>query len=296
NVEEGYPNQEVFGVLNPSFTKFDITDFSMDEFPPLNSNAGPIVIPTDGETLLQMKIQGRTMQSPLLYAFEIDKYREVFLMGENIWKWRMQSFRNQQDFQNFDDFIGKLMLYLSSNKGKNRLDVDYESVYEGSNDTKIKASYFDEAFVFDSNASLLLKLKNTKSGSSQDIPMLLKNNFHEADLTDIPPGEYTFTVLVTNENRSKSGSFTILDFDVEKQFLSTNYKKLEQLAVTTNGKLSFPNKTDSLIQSFVNSERFVPTQKGTKNIVSLIDFRVLLGIIIAALAAEWFIRKYNGLT
>ncbi|MFK7811311.1 MAG: VWA domain-containing protein, partial [Maribacter sp.] len=47
NVEEGYPNQEVFGVLNPSFTKFDITDFSMDEFPPLNSNAGPIVIPTD---------------------------------------------------------------------------------------------------------------------------------------------------------------------------------------------------------------------------------------------------------
>lgn len=296
NIEEGYPTQEVFGIINPSFTKFDITNFSLDDFPPLSSNAGPIVIPTDGETLIQMKIQGRTMQSPLLYAFEIDEYREVILMGENIWKWRMQSFRNNQNFQNFDDFIGKLMLYLSSNKGKNRLDVDYESVYEGSSDVKIKASYFDEAFVFDVNASLLLKLKNTKNGSSKEIPLLLKNNFYEADLTDIPPGEYTFTVIVEQENRSKSGSFTILDFDVEKQFLSANYKKLGQLASATNGKLYFPEKTDSLLQNLLNDNRFVPTQKGTKNVVSLIDFRMLLAIIIAALAAEWFIRKYNGLT
>lgn len=294
SVEDGYPTQAVSGVLNPLFSKFDITDFSMDDFPPLDSNSGTIRV-DEGEALIQMKIFGATLKSPLLFALDNENGKEIVLAGENIWKWRMQSFRNNQNFQNFDDFIGKLMLYLSSNKGKNRLDIDYESVYEGSNNARIKASYFDEAFVFDSNASLLLKLKNKENGSSQEIPMLLKNNFYEADLTDIPPGQYTFMVNVEKENRSQSGSFTILDFDVEKQFLSTNYKKLGQLATATNGKLYFPNKTDSLIQNLVNDNQFVPTQKGTKNIVSLIDFRVLLAIIIAALAAEWFIRKYNGL-
>ncbi|MEP3209878.1 MAG: VWA domain-containing protein [Maribacter sp.] len=294
-INSEYPVQETFPILNAGFTKFNISDFSIDGFPPLSNGAGIIGVRT-GESLLQMKIMGAEMNSPLLFAHDGENGKELVLFGENIWKWRMQSFRNNQNFQNFDDFIGKLVLYLSSNKGKNRLDVAYESVYEGSNDAKIKATYFDEAFVFDANASLVLRLENIKNGRSQEIPMLLKNNFYEADLTDIQPGQYRFTVNVEHENRSFSRSFTILDFDVEKQFLSTNYKKLGQLASATKGEVYFPNKTDSLLQNLIADNRFVPTQKDTKNIVSLIDFRVLLAIIIAALSAEWFIRKYNGLT
>ena len=294
-VADGYPIQEIVGALNPSFTKFDITDFAMDDFPPLTSNAGKIQV-DEAETLIQMTIFGATLRSPLLFALDNENGKEIVLAGENIWKWRMQSFRNSQNFQNFDDFIGKLMLYLASNKGKDRLSIDYESVYEGGNAIKIKASYFDEAFVFDTNASLVVQVKNKENGISKEIPMLLKNNFYEADLTDISPGQYSFTVRVDKENRSQSGSFVLLDFDVEKQFSSTNYKKLAQLASVTGGKVYMPNETDSLLQNLVHNNQYVPTQKGTKNVVSLIDYRVFLAIIIAALAAEWFIRKYNGLT
>ena len=294
-VADGYPIQEIVGALNPSFTKFDITDFAMDDFPPLTSNAGKIQV-DEAETLIQMTIFGATLRSPLLFALDNENGKEIVLVGENIWKWRMQSFRNSQNFQNFDDFIGKLMLYLASNKGKDRLNIDYESVYEGGNAIKIKASYFDEAFVFDTNASLVVQVKNKENGISKEIPMLLKNNFYEADLTDISPGQYSFTVRVDKENRSQSGSFVLLDFDVEKQFSSTNYKKLAQLASVTGGKVYMPNETDSLLQNLVHNNQYVPTQKGTKNVVSLIDYRVFLAIIIAALAAEWFIRKYNGLT
>ncbi|MFS4491964.1 vWA domain-containing protein [Maribacter sp. 2308TA10-17] len=294
-IEPGYPTQDIFGVLNPSFSKFDISNFDMEGFPPLSSDAGPLGI-SDGETLIQMQIQGRTINSPLLFALDNENGKELVLFGENIWKWRMQSYRNTQNFQNFDDFIGKLMLYLSSSKGKSRLEIDYKSVYEGSTNAKIQASYYDEAFVFNSNASLVLNIKNADSNHLKEIPMLLKNNIYEADLSDILAGQYSFTVSVKDENRSKAGSFTILDFDVEQQFLSTNYRSLGQLASATNGEMYFPNKTENLLQHLVNDNRFVPTQKATKNIVSLIDFRVLLAIIIAALAGEWFIRKYNGLT
>ena len=41
---------------------------------------------------------------------------------------------------------------------------------------------------------------------------------------------------------------------------------------------------------------YVPTQKSKQIVVPLIDFKFLLGLIIAALSLEWFIRKYNGLT
>ncbi len=294
-INGNYPVQETFPELNPSFSKFDISDFSIDGFPPLSNKAG-VSEYGNGEALLTMMVMGVAMDSPLLFTGEGENGKELVLLGENIWKWRVQSYRNDHNFENFDGFMGKLMRYLSANKTKDRLNIEYKSIYQGSTDTKISATYFDETFVFDDNAELTLELKNTKSGSSTQIPMLLKNNFYEADLSDLPSGSYSFKVRAKDDNRTKSGNFTILDFDVERQFLSTDYKKLGQLATVTQGGLYFQNKTDVLIQDLLKDNRFTPTLKSTKNIVSLIDFRLLLAIIIAALAAEWFIRKYNGLT
>jgi len=50
-----------------------------------------------------------------------------------------------------------------------------------------------------------------------------------------------------------------------------------------------------LRNDLLSKDRFLPVQKSEQNIVSLIDFRVLLALIAATLAIEWFIRKYNGL-
>ncbi len=294
-IEDGYPNQEVIPVLNPSFSKFDISDVSMDDFPPLESDAGTVEVSGDSDVLATMMIRGRDLRTPLILAKEEPVGKKLLLLGENIWKWRMQSFRNNQNFENFDQFISRLILYLSNNATKNRLNIDYQRIYNGSGDSKITATYFDEAFVFDSNADISLQIMGVESGFSKVIPMLLKNDFYEADLLGIPAGDYNFKVSVAEENRSKSGSFTILDFDVEQQFLSADYKKLERLANETDGTLYFPSKIDSLLLELSGSNRYTPTQKGTKNVVSLIDFRTLMALIAASLALEWFIRKYNGL-
>ncbi len=295
-VEDGYPNQEISPVLNPSFSKFDISDISLDEFPPLDSDAGTITTDGDQDVLMTMRIRGASLTNPLFLVSEVDNSKKAFLFGENIWKWRMQSFRNDQNFENFDKLVSKLILYLSNNSSKNRLNVDYKRIYDGGGDSKITATYFDEAFVFDSNANISLNIKERETGFSKEIPMLLKSGYYEADLLGIAAGDYNFTVNVAQKNYSKSGSFTILDFDVEQQFLSADYKKLEQLASSTDGAFYFPSEIDSLVNELSDSNRFVPTQKDTKNIVSLIDFRLLLAMIIAALATEWFIRKFNGLT
>lgn len=294
-VQDGYPNQEIAPIFNPSFSKFDISDISMDGFPPLESDAGIVNVTGDSDALVSMRIRGRDMQTPLLLAKESAESKKLVLFAENIWKWRMQSFRNDQNFENFDKLVSKLILYLANSSAKNRLNIDYQRIYDGSNDSKITATYFDEAFIFDSNATILLSIKGKDTDFSKTIPMLLKNGYYEADLLAIPGGAYNFTVTVKDENRSKSGNFSILDFDVEQQFLSADYKKLLQLANTTNGALYFPSETDSLLKELSDSNRFAPTQKGTKNVVSLIDFRILMALIAAVLAIEWFIRKYNGL-
>ncbi|WP_422080302.1 VWA domain-containing protein [Ulvibacterium sp.] len=287
--------EEILPVLNKGFGIFDISGFMVENLPPLEGELGEVLISSPHEVLLGQNIKGVELDEPLLAVISKDQAKEVVLFGENLWKWRMQDYRDSKNFQNFDGIIGKIILYLSSNTSKNRLDVDYDLIYQGSDDARISARYFDEAFEMDRNANLILKIQGKGNNRIKEIPMLLKDSFYQADLGDLPSGDYTFTVLVTDENLSSSGSFTILDFNVEQQFLSSDYKKLNQLALDSKGKLFFPSNTDALVRELLEDPRFSPVQKSKENVVSLIDFRILLMLIAAALSVEWFIRKYNGL-
>ena len=191
--------------------------------------------------------------------------------------------------------MGKLMVYLNSTGQRNRLELDYNLIFDNASLAQIRASYFDESYQFDPSASINIQVEGKDNGFTRESPMLLKGNFFEVDLGDLEAGEYQFTVTVKNANLKQSGSFKILDFNPEDQFTSSNYGKLGRLAEKTNGHLYFPNKIDALFEEMTTSQHYVPTQKSKENIVSLIDFRILLGLMVLTLALEWFIRKYNGL-
>lgn len=294
-LETGYPQQEVFGLLNNAFTKYDITNFDLTDYPPLVSDAGPILITSPFETLLGTQIKGLNIQQPLLSVIDENGSKRAVLIGENIWKWRVQAYRNTNEFVNFDEFIGNLIRYLTSSKNKSRLNVDYEKVYQGSNNTVITATYFDEAFLFDKNAKVSIKVTNTDTQKIQINPMVLKNGFFEADLSNLVAGEYDFVVSVEKESKIEKGSFVISEFDMENQFVSSDNLKMEKLAINSGGKIFYPAQIDVLLKDLSTNDAYVPTEKSTENIVSLIDFKFLLGIIVFAFAAEWFIRKYNGL-
>lgn len=288
--------EEIFPILNSNFTIFNNSDFSISNYPPLASDLGGILITKSHETMMGQRIKGVDVGEPLLTVITDGNKKEVVLFGENIWKWRMQSFRNDKNFNNFDGLMGKLVLYLATNKAKERLTLDYSTIFSGAGDAKLKASYFDKTYIFDTNASLYITIKRLSDNTIREIPMLLKNGYYEADLENFASGSYEFKVNVQNENINKTGAFKILDFDVEQQFSSSNYLKMGRLAQNTGGSLYYQKMIDSLITELLNEKRYLPTQIGSQNVVPLIDFKILLAIIIAALSVEWFLRKYNGLS
>ncbi|MGB3143119.1 MAG: VWA domain-containing protein [Maribacter sp.] len=294
-IENGYPTQEVFGILNGAFANYDISSFDLTNFPPLDSDAGPILFNTQNKALLGTQIKGLDIQKPLWTVFDDNSRKQALLLGENLWKWRVQTSRNTGEFTNFDDFIGNLVRYLTSTKNKSRLNVNYEKVYEGSTNVVISATYFDEAFLFDPNAKISIQVTNKNTKKEITNPMVLKNGFFEADLSNLVPGEYDFKVIVEKESTVETGSFSISEFDLENQFVSSDAGKMQKLASNTNGTLFYSSQTDALKQKLLNDDTYVPTEVSTENVVSLIDFWALLGAISIAFALEWFIRKYNGL-
>ena len=290
NQTENYQSE-----LNTKYAPFIIEDIHFESFPPLHSNYGSVIFSVPYETILNKTLNGVSTQEPLLATIEDSKSREAVLFGENIWKWRAQSYINSKSFNEFDDFIGKIIQYLDSNKQKSRLQIYYESFYNGSSNIQIKADYFDENYVFDTRETLHITIKDKISNEEKTLPLILKNTNYQVDLSSLPPSEYAFTIKATKANLSKSGSFQVLEYNVEQQFLSANTKKLKQLASTSNGTTFYINNTENLISNLLNDNRYKPIQKSNKNTLSLIDWKYLLAIIALSLAIEWFLRKYNGL-
>ena len=281
--------------LNKNYAPFIIEDINFESFPPLNSHYGSSSFTVPVETILYKSINGITKKDPLLVTFETNGRREAVLFGENIWQWRAQTYLNNKTFEAFDDFLGKLVQYAASNKQKTRLNLEYESFYTGNTNVIIKAEFFDKNYVFDTRETLYITVKNTASNESKKYPLILNNTNYQVDLSSLPASDYEFTVSASKENISKSGSFKILEYNVEQQFLNADVTKLQQLATNSTGSSFFISNTENLVESLLSDKRFVTIQKSIKNSLPLIDWKYLLIIITLSLSLEWFLRKYNGL-
>ena len=247
------------------------------------------------EILLDQYIDGIASGSALLATIEQDGQRQAILDGEDFWRWRAQVYLKDGSFEAFDEFMGKLVQYLASNKRRSRLEVSNETFYYNNNPIKISAQYFDSNYVFDSRALLQIRVTNTETNEQFTFPMLLKGNYYEVDLNSLPAGSYNFTVAVDSETVSRSGNFSILDFNVEQQFLNADVTKLQRFATNTSGEAFFVTEANRLQDALMKDERYQAIQKSEQKIVPLIDWKYLLLFIVLLLSTEWFIRKYNGL-
>jgi hypothetical protein len=293
--EFSYQSENVTGSLNANFGTFAVEDIGFDGMRPLTTLFGPLQINIPHEVLLDEYINGFDSETPMLATMELNGVRDAIWDGEGLWKWRAQSFLDNNNFEEFDTFFGKLIQYLASYKRQSRLEVGNETFYYNNNPIKISAQYFDQNFVFDSRASLSITVTNTETNSKVSFPMLLKNNFYEVDLNSLNAGEYKYSVSVLDETVSRSGNFTILDFNVEQQFLNANVTKLERVATNTGGKAFFITQIPELIINLLEDNMYQQIQKSEQKVVPLIDWKYLLALIVLSLTFEWFIRKYNGL-
>ncbi|MEN1783988.1 MAG: vWA domain-containing protein [Bacteroidota bacterium] len=292
---EGYgEREEILATKNEGFGLFDISNFVMEGFPPLSGVLGQLQFSTPANIIAYQRIQGVNLESPLFFTLDNDQ-KAAYLLGANIWKWRLQAYRNEGNFEAFDEFLGRLVFWLSSSDKKERLQLTYEAIYQSANEAIIQAPFFDKTYLPDTEAQLEIKIDGVGNGFSRITPMLRVKQGFKVDLSDLKAGNYTFTVSEKKESIAKSGRFTILDFDMEKQWLSADANKLERLANANAGQVYYPDQTEQLINDLMDDTAFVPIQKSTKNVVSLIDFQWLLAFMILAFATEWIIRKYNGL-
>lgn len=289
-------SQDYIATYNSNYSNFQFEDIGFKSLPPLQDIFGNLEFENENyNVLLYQQMEGLATTSPLLATFEEGGSRYGALFGENIWRWRAQSFADTGSFEGFDDFFGKLVQYLSSIQKRERLIVDAGSFFAENEEVTINARYFDENYEFFGGGQLIVKLTNTTTEEELESQMLLNNNRYSFRIDDLSPGEYEYEVRETSSGLSKGGSFSVISYNVEQQFGAANISKLQNLVASADTELAYLDAPDNLVAKLLEDNRYLPVQKSREKAVPLISWKFLLILLIISLSAEWFTRKYFGL-
>jgi len=277
------------------FNLFALDDIGFESFPPLQNAFGTIAVNGNMNTLLSSKIRNIETHAPLLTFSENQGKRSAFLLGENIWKWRLQSHVDTKSFEKFDIFADKIIQFLASNNARKSLVVNHESFYNSGEAIEINAQYFNKNYEFDEKARLSISVTNKATKQTKNYDLLKSNNSYKVNLDGLAAGQYNFAVREGISKTTYNGYFEILDFDIEKQFVNPDLAKLNQLAAQTQGQVFVPDQVETLVKQLLENENYKAVQKAIVKKTPLIDWIWLLVIVAVSLAAEWFLRKYHGM-
>lgn len=290
-----YSEEYTQGEVSPEFSSFQFEDPGMADYPPLRSDLGDYIIAAPYETLIRKKIGGMLTNSPLLFTVERNDRRIAVLDGSDLWKWRLWHYAENENFEAYDAFWSKLVQYLASGARKERLYVDYQPFYYANSGVRVAAGYYDKNYQYDKNERLQLQLKHNDSANFRTIPMLASDSEYSVSVNGLPAGTYSFQVSVPSQNLSRAGEFRVLGYEVERQFINTDIQKLNNLAITTGGRMLPLADHPGVLEELLKNEQYTPVQKKEENIVPLLEWEWLLFLTALFFAIEWFIRKYNGL-
>jgi hypothetical protein len=122
---EGVPRDydDVTPVINPAYNNFLIsteTRSVVADYPPLSVPFGKIQIPLGSTALLFQRVGNIPTDKPLLAIDSRNNRKIGLLLGEGIWRWRLDEYGKAEETTGFDELFGKLLQYLSTSEEKRK--------------------------------------------------------------------------------------------------------------------------------------------------------------------------------
>lgn len=287
--------QDVFAVKNDNFAIYQPKDLAYEDLPPLQIAFGKTEVDANRYAVqLYQKIQGVETDSPLLAVSRV-RPKMGLLMGENIWRWRAASFRKDQNFEQFNGFIGDLVQNLSAVKSNERLIVEHQQSFLENELVEISAAYYDENYSFDSGANLDISILDSLGNTVLNSSLVVRNLKYVAEIGNLTPGNYTYKLRAENTNLLKNGAFNVLDYNAEEQQQTANLAAMKFLSANNSSTLFYEDQFKTFEDYLLKNDSHRPVLKSEQKTVPLIDWYYLLFLVVFALALEWFYRKYKGL-
>jgi hypothetical protein len=291
--------QEIFPYPDPNFTLFNIDANAikqLNDYDPLLVPFANLNIKGNYVAALNQRIGKINTQSPLLFFMDDNGKKLGFLIGEGIWKWKLEEAKDEQNFPLIDELISKTVQYLTVKDDKRKFRAySNKNTYEENENIILNAVLYNDAYEAVNAPDVKAQIKNAE-GKIFNYTFSKFGAAYRLDVGTLPQGNYTFIASTTlgNKNYTSSGAFYVNALIAEYQQTTANYQLLYTMAQQSNGKLFMPTNLLAIADEIEKSGQAKTISYEDRSYEELISLKWLFGLIILLLTTEWFLRKRNG--
>ncbi|RYD75033.1 MAG: hypothetical protein EOP53_17210 [Sphingobacteriales bacterium] len=290
--------QEVFPVQEKSFTPFS-TDQGIEKylqsFDPLMMPFGRLNINGRTTAFLNQRIGKIETAQPLFFFMEDNGRKIAYLMGEGIWRWKLNETQNEQQFSAVDDMIGKTIQYLSIKEDKRKFRAfSSKNTFDEQESIVINATLYNDSYAPVNSPDVSLKVRN-EAGKVFNYTFTKTETAYRLDAGILPKGSYSFEAIVNYGGRMHiaNGAFYVREVIAEYQQTTANHQLLRSMSVN-GGKFYSPGRLLDIADALQKSDNLKTLSYEDKKYEDLINLKWLFAVIMILLSAEWFVRKRFG--
>lgn len=280
--------------MNRNFPYFEFTDEEIAGFsayPPLTVPFGAINTGA-GRMLFTQKIKNTPTSNGMLGFYEQDGSRIAYFWGEGLWKWRLYSYEENGNHELFNTLINKVVGYLATRKGNERLIHDIRPVYGETEEAIINVELYNDSYELVNSPDMKFDLNH----ETKAFNYLLNRNGdkYRMNLGNLPAGEYTYR-LSTNlkgEAFEKKGVFYVRSHNPELNDVVANRHLLKEIAENSGASLFESQDLHNLVQLLNQNDKLKPVYKTETEFMDLSRLKVLGLILLLLLCIEWFLLKF----
>jgi len=285
--------------LNDNFSEFVIDPLlksSLNFYPPLQGHYGDFKTPIGAKTLFNQRIGSVKKESPLLFFQTQRGKRYAAIMGEGIWRWRINEFQREQNHTVFNNLIDKTIQYLTVPGKTKGLTVRFPNRISKQEELIVNGVFYNSSLEAITSPILDLNITDEKS-KKYTTQFSVYEDGYQAQLGKLNPGRYTWDVetVFKNKTERKSGVFIVEDIDQERAESVANHSVLKQLASQSNGGFYKLSESDRFIKDLSQRSEIESVSFSEEANFKLIDYTWYLILCILFLCGEWLMKRLKGL-
>lgn len=291
-------SDNAFPIINQAFNGFTFSQEEAEaigDFPPLSVPFGEYSISEAAGIALFQKVEGIVTSRPLLaFGAEGDK-KTMVLLGEGIWRWRLNEYLLKNDHTSFNSIFLKTVQYAASREDRRKFRVyPVKNEFPDNESVEFETEVYNDIYerIFGHEVSLTVTPEN---GTRMDYTFVTSETNSRFGIGSIEPGVYHFSAgsLIDGINYNSAGVFAVRHLQIESVNLTADFGLLRRLAEKSAGQFILPGQIET-IPSLPALRDARPVIYSSENISSLINAKWIFIILLLLASSEWITRKYLG--
>jgi hypothetical protein len=289
---------EVTPVSNPTFQNFSITSEAntvLSDFPPVYVHFGKLqMIPTASPLLFQ-RVGSVTTEKPLLFVDLREGQKIGVMLGEGLWRWRLNEYERTEATEAFDEVFGKLIQFLSTTEDKRKFrSYPIKQEFSETEAVIFESQVYNDIFepVYGNNIEIDL---TDESGKKYPYSYVTSPGNIRYQIGGLKEGVYKYTsrTFINEKTEQVRGEFAVVELQSELQNLTADFDLLRKLSSNTGGKFFEARAMPALREDLarVEAKSIIHTEESYD---SMINLKWIFWVLLLLVSVEWFLRKFYG--